>query len=89
MKSKNGFFATSIIYSFFLVFALISALLLSNYAHNRLLVRDFNAEIKNDLNARGNNKLANLKNLLQDSDFESGTNNYFITSGRSSIWSGK
>lgn len=81
MKAKNGFFATSIIYSFFLVFALISAILLSNYAHNRLLVRDFNIEIKNDLNARGDNKLANQKNLLQDSDFESGTNDFFITSG--------
>lgn len=84
MRTKNGFFATSIIYSFFLVFALISAILLSNYAHNRFLVRDFNAEIKNDLNARGNNKLANLKNLLQDSDFESGTDTYFKTTGSAS-----
>lgn len=84
MKTKNGFFATSIIYSFFLVFALISAILLSNYAHNRLLVRDFGNEIKNDLNARGNNKLANVKNLIQDSDFESGTDNYWIASGSAS-----
>lgn len=81
MKTKNGFFATSIIYSFFLVFALISAILLSNYAHNRLLVRDFGNEIKKDLNTRGNNKLANVKNLIQDSDFESGTNNYWTATG--------
>lgn len=84
MRVKNGFFATSIIYSFFLVFALISALLLANYAHNRLLVRDFNMEIKDDLNVRGNNKLANLKNLLQDSDFESGTDTYFKATGSAS-----
>lgn len=84
MKRKNGFFATSIVYSFFLVFALLCAILLANYAHNRLLVRDFGTEIKDNLNFRGNNKLANVKNLIQDSDFESGSNNYFVTTGSAS-----
>ena len=49
MKRKNGFFSMSLIYSVFLVFAMLSAILLANYAHNRLLVKDYNVDIKGAL----------------------------------------
>lgn len=70
MRKRNGFFSMSLIYSFFLVFVLISAILLANYAHNRLLTKDFNEEIKDNLNNRGDRKLINLRNKLQNSSFE-------------------
>ncbi|MGM9834887.1 MAG: hypothetical protein ACI31M_03825 [Bacilli bacterium] len=70
MRKKNGFFSMSLIYSFFLVFALISAILLANYAHNRLLAKDYNDEIKINLNDRGDRKLINLRNKIQNSSFE-------------------
>lgn len=73
MKRKNGFFSMSIIYSFFIVFVMISAVLLSNYAHNRALIRDYNKDIKENLDNEGNNKLANLKNLLNNGSFETNT----------------
>ena len=73
MKNKNGFFSMSLVYSFFLVFAMLSAILLANYAHNRLLVKDYNVDIKEDLNQKGNEKLAYLRNILNNSDFEVAT----------------
>lgn len=72
MKKQSGFISMSIMYSFFLVFALLAATLLANYAHNRLLIREYNNEIKSDLDTRGNNKLARLTNLLRNSSFETG-----------------
>lgn len=72
MKRKNGFFSMSLIYSFFLVFAMLSAILLANYAHNRLLVKDYNVDIKDDLTVKGNEKLAYVRNILNNSDFEVG-----------------
>lgn len=81
---KNGFFSMSLVYSFFIVFAMISAVLLANYAHNRLLLRNFNADIKDSLDARGNTKLANLKNLFQNSNFEldnSPSQTYWVFNG--------
>lgn len=71
MRKKNGFFSMSLIYSFFLVFVLISAILLANYAHNRLLTKNFNDDIKENLNDRGERKLINLRNKVQNSNFES------------------
>ena len=52
---------------------MLSAILLANYAHNRLLVKDYNVDIKEDLNQKGNEKLAYLRNILNNSDFEVAT----------------
>lgn len=70
MKRSKGFISMSIVYSFFLVFVTISALLLSNYTHNRLLHQEINEEIKNELSNIGNSKLARFTNLIQNGDME-------------------
>lgn len=79
MKKKNGFIATSLIYTFFLVFAMLSILLLANYTHNRLLLRTFNTEIKGDLDTRGGSKLANFKNILNNTEFEIANDSWVVT----------
>lgn len=55
---KNGFIATSILYSFFIVFALLALLVLATYSHYRILNDELNSSIKKELNVIGsNNKL--------------------------------
>ncbi len=45
MKSK-GFIAMSIVYSFFIVFISVTAIILANYMQNRILINELNEEIK-------------------------------------------
>ncbi len=47
---KSGFIATSLIYSFFLVFLAIIAALLSNYIANKTILERYNAELIDNLN---------------------------------------
>jgi hypothetical protein len=49
MKNKNGFIATSIIFSFFIVFLLIITINLTAYAQNRILMNQIKKDIKNEI----------------------------------------
>lgn len=48
--NKNGFIATSIMYSFFIVFALLALLILGTYSHYRILNEKMNQSINSELN---------------------------------------
>ena len=50
MRKKNGFIATSLIYSFFLVFGLLMAAILAKSVENRILVRAIQEDIRNEMN---------------------------------------
>ncbi len=47
---KNGFMATSLIYSFFLVFLMLMALIISKNVSNRILLSSLKNEIRSELN---------------------------------------
>lgn len=80
MKKQNGFISMAVVYSFFLVFATITTLLLANYAHNRLLIREMNNDIKTELLNIGNNKLLKFNNLLVNGNMEANSNWTFSNS---------
>ncbi len=52
MNRKDGFVATSLIYSFFLAFLAIFAALLANYISNKTILDRFNGDTLDDLNNR-------------------------------------
>lgn len=84
MKKKNGgFIATSLIYSFFLVFIAIMAALLNNYIANKRILDRFNEDAEKELNMDTYNvtiisKNASIRdgivltNILENSDFSEG-----------------
>lgn len=51
MKEKKGFIATSIIYSFFLVFLMLMTVILVRSANNRILLGTITDDIKSELNS--------------------------------------
>ena len=67
---KNGFIATSVMYSFFVVFALLSLTILATYSHYRSLNTSLNSSILDELNLRIVNKYARLTNLVKDGNFD-------------------
>lgn len=52
MKKKKGFIATSLIYSFFLVFLAIIAALISNYIANKTILLRYNEDALGELNTK-------------------------------------
>ncbi len=70
MNKQKGFISMSVIYSFFLIFITVSAIIIANYTHNRLLIRETNKDIKNELSNAGNAKLATFTNLLSNGNME-------------------
>lgn len=54
MKKKNGFIATSLIYSFFLVFITLFLTIIADYLQNKVLLNTIENDIKEDLNATKN-----------------------------------
>lgn len=50
MKRKNGFIATSLIYSFFLVFITLFLTIIADYLQNKVLLNTIENDIKQDLN---------------------------------------
>lgn len=58
---KNGFIATSILYSFFLVFISLFVALILTYIHNQLLVDKINEKAENTLANINNTKLSDIK----------------------------
>lgn len=70
MPKKNGFIATSIIYSFFVVFVALVVSIMATYAHYRIILNDLNDGILDDLNTTIYNKYALLKNLIPVGNFD-------------------
>lgn len=71
MKNKNGFIATSVMFSFFLVFILLSVLVLASYTHYNILLNNLNGSILTDLNDRViSKKYANLVNVIRNGDIQ-------------------
>lgn len=58
---KNGFIATSILYSFFLVFITLFVVLIMNYLHNQVLIQKLDEASWNMLMGINNTKISDLK----------------------------
>lgn len=58
---KNGFIATSILYSFFLVFITLFVALITNYLHNQVLLGAVDELAKDTLNGINSRKFSDLK----------------------------
>lgn len=58
---KNGFIATSILYSFFLVFVTLFVALIANYLHNRVLISKIDEAARETLLGINNTKLTDLE----------------------------
>lgn len=58
---KNGFIATSILYTFFLVFITLFVALITNYIHNQVLLAAIDEASIEQLNKINNTKLSDLK----------------------------
>lgn len=50
MKEKNGFIATSLIYSFFLVFITLFLAIIADYLQDKVLLNTIESEIKTNIN---------------------------------------
>lgn len=50
MKKKNGFIATSLIYSFFLVFITLFLTIIADYLQNKVLLNTIESDIKEEIN---------------------------------------
>lgn len=60
MVKKNGFIATSILYSLFLVFLTLFLALILMYLHNQILLQNVNEEAMKNLSKINNTKISNL-----------------------------
>lgn len=58
---KNGFIATSLLYSFFLIFCALLLTLVASYAHNRLLLNNIINNTKSELSDINNRTASKLK----------------------------
>lgn len=70
MKNNKGFIATTLIYSFLLLFATLVTVIISNYNYYRNTLNKYNKSINTALNARINDKYITLYNEIGNSDFE-------------------
>ena len=50
MNKKNGFIATSLIYSFFLVFITLFLTIIADYLQNKVLLNTIESDIKQEIN---------------------------------------
>lgn len=60
MREKNGFIATSLLYSFFLVFCALLMALVTTFVHNQLLLSNLTSGIKEDLSFAGSKTAVGL-----------------------------
>jgi hypothetical protein len=70
MKKKNGFIATSLMYSFFAVFSMVALIIIATYTHYRVLINNINNNVLNELNTQIASKYTTLYNLVNNGDFE-------------------
>lgn len=78
MKSKNGFVASSLMFSFFLVFAVLALVVIASYAHYRGLSNELNGNILNDLNENViPGEWKEVENVITNGNFKDSNNWYF------------
>lgn len=70
MKNNKGFIATTLIYSFLLLFATLVTVIITNYNYYRNTLNKYNKNINDALNNIVNNKYVTLYNEIDNSDFE-------------------
>ena len=70
MRRKNGFIATTLIYSFLLLFATLVIVIIGNYTYYRSTINAYNKGINDSLNNLIDTKYVTLTNLVNNSDFE-------------------
>ncbi len=70
MRKKNGFIATTLIYSFLLLFATLIVVIIGNYSYYRNTLHTYNKGINKALNSLIDSKYVTLTNLVSNSDFE-------------------
>ena len=63
---KNGFIATSLIYSFFLAFVALVSVILTTYSYYRTILNTLNKDILGGLNTEIQSKYITLENLIQN-----------------------
>ncbi|MBR1416378.1 MAG: hypothetical protein IJ572_00980 [Bacilli bacterium] len=69
---KNGFIATSVMFSFFLVFTALIVIVLAAYAHYKVLINNLNMSILDDLNENIiAHKYSFVSNAIKDGNLES------------------
>ena len=73
---KNGFIATSLIYSFFLAFVALVSVILTTYSYYRTILNTLNKDILSGLNTEIQSKYITLENLIQNGSFEDSTNKW-------------
>jgi len=81
VKNKNGFIASSLMFSFFLVFILLSVLVLTSYTHYNLLIKNLNGTILTGLNNAIAEKYAGIKNLVKNGKVENTSSPWILNSG--------
>ena len=89
MKKKSGFIASSVMFSFFLVFILLAVLVLTSYTHYNQLIKSLNGTILENLKSEIEKKYAGIKNLVKNGSngywskksawYKSLAGNYFMT----------
>lgn len=67
---KNGFIATSLIYSFFLAFVALVSVILATYSYYRTILNTLNKDILSGLNTEIQSKYITLENLIKNGSFE-------------------
>ena len=70
MKNKNGFIASSLMFSFFLVFVLLCVLVLTSYTHYNTLIKNLNGNILIDLNTKIKAKYSSVKSVIRNGNIE-------------------
>ena len=64
MRRKNGFIATTLIYSFLLLFATLVIVIIGNYTYYRSTINAYNKGINDSLNNLIDTKYVTLTNLV-------------------------
>lgn len=76
---ENGFIATSLIYSFFIAFVSLVAVILGTYSYYRGALNKLNSNVLSSLNNRISNKYILLTNLVENGSFENDLSTYDFT----------
>ena len=80
-KKKNGFIATSLMFSFFIIFLTMSLMILATYTHYQGLINNLNSSILTDLNENViMKKYTTLSNSILDGDMVSAKTTFDETS---------
>ena len=70
MKNNKGFIATTLIYSFLLLFATLIVVIIGNYNYYRNTLNKYNKGVNDALNSKIDSKYVTLKNEIDNSGFE-------------------